>query len=214
MAQGGEDLTIRLWDVREPAAGAKHSEDGSGGCALGLRHTITGFDYHPICVDVVNDGKGTTLVTGHNGFNGTGCMITLWDLRMQKPLKAMRGHQNTVRWVLQPAAFGETAAAVLHASEKAPPTGPIIYSASDDGSIGAWAVDAPAGAERIADWRVPEGRITTLGEYTPDGGAAELVFACRNDPMGVGGGVVAASQLGGPVKGRPAPLLRRRVWGP
>ena len=67
---------------------------------LELRHTIANFEYHPICCELIDDGgMGVTLATGHNGFNNTGAMITLWDLRMHAKLKELTGHQNTVRWL-------------------------------------------------------------------------------------------------------------------
>lgn len=94
VAQGGEDLTIRLWDIRTSGSGGNNNNTAT---TLDLADTMMGFDYHPICCDVVNDGVGHTLVVGHNGFNDTGSTISFWDLRMRKLLRHCEGHSNTVR---------------------------------------------------------------------------------------------------------------------
>lgn len=90
VAQGGEDLAIRLWDVR--CGGGN-----GGGGKLDLVDTLLGFDYHPICCDIVNADGGHVLVVGHNGFNDTGSTISFWDLRMRRLLRHCEGHSNTVR---------------------------------------------------------------------------------------------------------------------
>lgn len=161
-AQGGEDLTIRLWDWR--------AHNGSG---LSLQHTIANFDYHPICMKLLNDGTGTTIVTGHNGFNGTGAMVTTWDLRMQRPLGNMTGHENTVRWVCVPDAPTRGAA------------GQQIFTASDDSTIREW---QPQQRTEAASHRVHEGRLTTLEQLTDGTLAAACrsgtVVVLRHDPKG------------------------------
>jgi len=139
IAQGGEDLAIRLWDFRV----------GGRDCGgLALAHSIENFDYHPVCMALVDDGVGTTLVTGHNGFNGTGAMVSLWDLRMRKPLKDMHGHENTVRWV----------APIAHSTRRSPDASQL-FTASDDGTIREWDV---ASHSMVAMYQVPEGRLTTF----------------------------------------------------
>ena len=57
VAQGSEDLRLRVWDVRslggQPAA------------------TLEGYVYFPLCVD----SCGPYLLTGSNGFDGVGCEV-------------------------------------------------------------------------------------------------------------------------------------------
>lgn len=123
VAQGGEDLTVRLWDIR--------ARDSNPTTSLSLKHTLANFDYHPICCTLISpnlDGTaasptGMTLFTGHNGFNGHGCMLTEWDLRMLRALRSFNGHENTVRWIQPLARKG----------------GDIdLLSASDDGTLRRW----------------------------------------------------------------------------
>ena len=69
VAQGGEDLTIRLWDLRVAPNAAT--------ATLDLGATISNFDYHPICADaILTNEDPNVLLTGHNGCNGEGSMIT------------------------------------------------------------------------------------------------------------------------------------------
>jgi WD40 repeat protein len=142
VAQGGEDLAIRLWDFRA-------SGKDCGG--LSLSNSIENFDYHPVCMALLDDGVGTTLVTGHNGFNGTGAMVSTWDLRMRKPLDSMHGHENTVRWV----------APVKNSTRASGPPSSQLFSASDDGTIREWDLSSHS---LKSTYRVPEGRLTTVVE--------------------------------------------------
>jgi WD40 repeat protein len=179
VAQGGEDLTLRLWDVRAPAA-------------MRLEHTMTNFDYHPICCDLVPDGTGVRLVTGHNGFNNTGSMITEWDLRMRRPLQYLMGHTNTVRYLT---CCGD---------------GDTLFSVSDDGTAREWrlsrgfdedAADAAHNRDACvmkADF--PEGRATAIAPLPLVPSAARTqrvdyavafrtgaVAFCRHEEHGEGG---------------------------
>jgi WD40 repeat protein len=122
VAQGGEDLTVRLFDVR--------SED-----EMTLRHTMTGFDYHPICADVSRNGN--YLYTGHNGFNGQGSMLIEWDVRMMKQQRVHTGHQFTVRALK---VLKSPAAAALGLQDQ-------VFTASDDGTAKFWGVKNPSWTE-------------------------------------------------------------------
>jgi WD40 repeat protein len=172
VAQGGEDLTIRLWDARE-ASGGRYNK-------FALQHTITGFAYHPICMAFLDDGIGTNIITGHNGFNGNGSMITTWDLRMRKATAELRGHENTVRWVTVPKQ--PTRAGMGRATQ--------VFSTGDDVTVREWDL-----AERklVNTYRLPEGRLTALVEVPVAAGQpnrprrlagatrAGIVFVCEHD---------------------------------
>jgi len=64
LLQGGEDLKVRVWDVRS-----------------GVREVavVEGYVYFPLCCDVSPCGR--YLVTGSKGFNAVGCEARVWDLR-------------------------------------------------------------------------------------------------------------------------------------
>ena len=137
VAQGGEDLAIRLWDVRT-APGRQHG-------ALVLVDTLVGFDYHPICADIVHDGVGHTLAVGHNGFNDNGSTVSFWDLRALRVLRHCAGHSNTVRRIVG-AADG------------------VVVTGSDDNTLRVWAgagATASTATSSQATTRV-ESRIAAL----------------------------------------------------
>lgn len=183
VAQGGEDLTIRLWDVRE--------RPRTIGGSLTLVHTLANFDYHPICCALMGpqaqrgevppaDGPASassaatstasTLVTGHNGFNGHGCMLTTWDLRGRRAVETLFGHENTVRWVMPVPSPPRPSTAAAPLSANPLPIGEII-SASDDGTLKRWRIGVkPTGLassmklqfDAVASAAFPEGRITCM----------------------------------------------------
>ncbi|CAM9598490.1 unnamed protein product, partial [Scytosiphon promiscuus] len=77
VAQGGEDLRLRVWDAREH----------------GLRPSmsIEGFTFFPLCLDSSKDGH--QIITSCKGFNGSGCETKLWDLRHARtPVREYTGH--------------------------------------------------------------------------------------------------------------------------
>ena len=57
--------------------------------------TFTGYVYFPLCMSISNDGN--LIMTGSKGFNGVGCEIRLWDIRMNKQYIELNGHQQDVR---------------------------------------------------------------------------------------------------------------------
>ncbi|CAM9244805.1 unnamed protein product, partial [Pylaiella littoralis] len=85
VVQGGEDLRLRVWDLREG----------------GLRPAVTveGYTFFPICLDISADCH--EVLTGCKGFNGEGCETKLWDLRhTASPLREYTGHtQDTTACV-------------------------------------------------------------------------------------------------------------------
>ncbi|CAM9381221.1 unnamed protein product, partial [Hapterophycus canaliculatus] len=86
VAQGGEDLRLRVWDAREQ----------------GLRPSLTieGYTFFPLCLDSSKDGR--QILTSCKGFNGMGCETKLWDLRnVGTPVREYTGHtQDTTACVL------------------------------------------------------------------------------------------------------------------
>jgi WD40 repeat protein len=187
VAQGGEDLMLRLWDVRANAP-------------FVATHTLGGFDYHPICCDGFGasstagtacsdeDDAATSpsvggeheLLTGHNGFNGTGCMLQLWDLRKPGIAAVWRagGHAGTIRCVR---ALPQLMAEHMQAAAALPEL-PVCASGGDDGALVLW---GRSGAV-LANVALGIGAITSV--------------ACA-DGAGAGGQVVVASRLGDVVGG-------------
>lgn len=77
VAQTGEDLRVRVWDVRDFSAAAQ---------------TLEGHVNIPHCCDVSPDGN--YLVSCSNGFDdGAGCEVKVWDRRVGKVLFEMRSHE-------------------------------------------------------------------------------------------------------------------------
>ena len=90
VAQGSEDLKLRLWDVRTLSAPAAQLE---------------GYVYFPLCCA----SSGNYLLTGSNGFEkGYGCEVRVWDRRMLTQLHCIEAHQQAVCGVafVPPAAPG------------------------------------------------------------------------------------------------------------
>jgi WD40 repeat protein len=182
VAQGGEDLTIRLWDFRS-----------SNGNSLSLSKTYGNFDYHPICV-TPHTTQDYTIFTGHNGFNGRGCMLLEWDLRIGKAVTQFSGaHTNTVRQV-------HYSTTLSGFSGK-----PVLLSTSDDESLCCWdpspnldlvgsgkSEDQEDRPRLLKQFRVPEGRVTWLCEPTGNGG--DLLLSLRT------GSVLGARFQGGSSK--------------
>ena len=81
LVQTSEDKRVRLWDTRN----------------LQLTHVYPTKHYIQTCCDVSSDGN--TIVTGSNGFNASGCEITLWDVRGKEMLCELRGHEQGVNCV-------------------------------------------------------------------------------------------------------------------
>ncbi|KAF0696887.1 Aste57867_12386 [Aphanomyces stellatus] len=75
VAQGGEDLRVRLWDARAWKAPTQ---------------TIEGYIYFPLSIACSDDGH--YLLTSSKGFNAVGCEGRVWDRRTGKQVAEMRGH--------------------------------------------------------------------------------------------------------------------------
>ncbi|GMF12589.1 unnamed protein product [Phytophthora lilii] len=122
VAQGSEDLSVKLWDPRTP-----------------LRvpaQTLRGFVYFPLSIAAYgggNENDSTYLLTSSKGFNGVGCEARVWDRRTGKQIVEFQGHQQdaTVCCVLPTAADNsiEVEAAAL-------PMLPV--TASKDGTVKVW----------------------------------------------------------------------------
>ena len=69
VAQGSEDLRLRLWDVRTLSRPAAVLENE--------------YVYFPLCCDC----SGPYVLTGSNGFNSVGCELRLWDRRTLKQVR-------------------------------------------------------------------------------------------------------------------------------
>ena len=90
VAQGSEDLKLRIWDVRALSAPAAVME---------------GYTYFPLCCA----SSGPYLLTGSNGFEkGYGCEVRVWDRRTLTQLHCIDAHQQAVCGVafVPPAAPG------------------------------------------------------------------------------------------------------------
>ena len=86
LAQGGEDLRVRLWDTRTKGALRCVGEAG-------------GYVYFPLALSV----KGTLLATASKGFNGEGCEVREWDLRKDTmPIlkRTLKGHAQDATGVV------------------------------------------------------------------------------------------------------------------
>eukprot|EP00762_Andalucia_godoyi_P000660 ANDGO_05285.mRNA.1 putative serine/threonine-protein kinase PkwA len=85
--QTAEDLCLRIWDARTYQV---TSVLGKGA-----------LQYFPTCVDVAGDGLHA--VTGHNGFDGSGCTVCEWDVRnASAPVRTLCGHLQKVTCVAFP----------------------------------------------------------------------------------------------------------------
>jgi WD40 repeat protein len=80
IAQGGEDLSVKIWDVRQAATEPVQ--------------TLGGYTYFPLDVDVSRDG--VYVLTGSKGFNSVGCTGMLWDRRAGKVVTEYKGHSQDI----------------------------------------------------------------------------------------------------------------------
>eukprot|EP00937_MAST-01D_sp_MAST-1D-sp2_P002491 g2491.t1 len=192
--QGGEDLSLRVWDWR--AAGA-----GAAGALEAQR--FSGYVYFPLCVDTAQaagGGGGTLLLTGSKGFNGAGCEVRLWDTRRTAaPVVVLSGHAQDVTACCFLGAEGRTAA-----------------TASKDGTVRLWALGGGGGGggECTAVLPLPGGAMLTAlaaTQLSARGGGAEApmrgdmcagsfdgglyVLACGSG-SGAAGGVTGAPGAG------------------
>ncbi|KAL4139302.1 hypothetical protein PRIC2_002800 [Phytophthora ramorum] len=83
VAQGSEDLSVKLWDPRTP-----------------LRvpaQTLRGFVYFPLSIAAYgsdSEEDSTYLLTSSKGFNSVGCEARVWDRRTGKQVVEFQGHQQ------------------------------------------------------------------------------------------------------------------------
>ncbi|KAL4111342.1 hypothetical protein PRIC1_003023 [Phytophthora ramorum] len=83
VAQGSEDLSVKLWDPRTP-----------------LRvpaQTLRGFVYFPLSIAAYgsdSEEDSTYLLTSSKGFNSVGCEARVWDRRTGKQVIEFQGHQQ------------------------------------------------------------------------------------------------------------------------
>ncbi|CAK4684207.1 hypothetical protein LEN26_016204 [Aphanomyces euteiches] len=77
VAQGGEDLRLRIWDCRAWKSPAQ---------------TIEGYVYFPLALDISEDG--VYLFTTSKGFNAVGCEGRVWDRRTGKQVVELTGHSQ------------------------------------------------------------------------------------------------------------------------
>jgi len=81
-AQGSEDLTMRVWDVRFITNNSTNAS-----CAL----TFGKYLYFPLDVDVSKCGH--YVASSSKGFDGSGCEGRVWDVRKPEvPVHVLDGH--------------------------------------------------------------------------------------------------------------------------
>ncbi|KAK1943594.1 WD repeat-containing protein 31 [Phytophthora citrophthora] len=80
VAQGSEDLSVKLWDPRTPLRVPAQS--------------LRGFVYFPLSIAAFGDRDNTYLLTSSKGFNGVGCEARVWDRRTGKQVLEFLGHQQ------------------------------------------------------------------------------------------------------------------------
>lgn len=116
VAQGSEDLSVKIWDERSALRAPVQRLDG--------------YVYFPLSVDVSSDGLH--VLTSSKGFNGVGGEVRVWDRRMGKQLVALDGHHQDA-----------TSCCFLSrsSSQDSQPLGDLIpVSASKDGTVKVWDV--------------------------------------------------------------------------
>lgn len=113
VAQGSEDLSIKIWDERSALRAPVQRLDG--------------YVYFPLSIDVSNDGLH--LLTSSKGFNGVGGEVRVWDRRLGRQLVALDGHQQDA-----------TSCCFLRAQDDGQSMmGDLVpVSASKDGTVKVW----------------------------------------------------------------------------
>ncbi len=69
---------------------------------------LGGYVYFPLCVST----SGHLCLTGSNGFDGAGCELRLWDVRMRAQIAQFEGHAQ----VLSPDEEGVVVVDTCHAT--------------------------------------------------------------------------------------------------
>jgi WD40 repeat protein len=136
--QAGEDLQVRILDVRASRAGQ----------ALVSTRSLAPFTYFALCIDSHVGTTGTQkVVTGTKGFEGVGCSVILWDVGTGKPIWTGAGHQQDVVGC----AFVNSGAAIVSVSKDG---GVRLWNTStgaclDDGLVGTGYSDQAVGLSRM-----------------------------------------------------------------
>lgn len=78
LVQTGEDKHVRIYETRN----------------LLVTHTFPKKQYIQMCCDVSKDGN--YCLTCSNGFGGSGCEATLYDLRMKAIVHEFKGHREAI----------------------------------------------------------------------------------------------------------------------
>jgi len=119
-AQSSEDKTVRLWDTQ----------------SLRVAVTTAPKQYIQTCCDVTGPNDRLCL-SASNGFSGSGCEASLWDLRMTaRPLREFTGHIETV-----------TGCCFVPFSSRF-----IAATCSNDGTVRLWGCDS---GENLATVSIP-----------------------------------------------------------
>lgn len=152
VAQGSEDLKLRVWDVRTMSAPAL---------------SLEGYVYFPLCCDA----SGPYVLTGSNGFDKVGCELRLWDRRSQKQVHEMGGHEQAVTGValLGSGGGGGAADAAAAAGDGAHGTTLTAVSGCKDGTLATW--DALSGTQ-LATMKLADGVTSVAAALAADRGAS------------------------------------------
>ncbi|KAG1693235.1 hypothetical protein DVH05_023700 [Phytophthora capsici] len=118
VAQGSEDLSVKLWDPRTPLRVPAQS--------------LRGFVYFPLSIAAYGDGDNTYLLTSSKGFNGVGCEARVWDRRTGKQVLEFLGHQQDTT----ACCFVPRSADNSEMESEALPMIPV--TASKDGTVKVW----------------------------------------------------------------------------
>ena len=90
VAQGSEDLKVRLWDLRAAAS-------SGAGAVLSVGRQLAGYVYFPLHVDVHPNGRH--LLTSSRGVGGLGAEARVWDVRMpSEPVSASGADVASSAW--------------------------------------------------------------------------------------------------------------------
>jgi len=124
--QSSEDLTLRVWDAR-------------------LRQVVQSYNDGPsfaLCCDASADGS--TIITAHNGFEGEGCELKVWDARMAgRKLAEVQAAFQAVRaacFIKVGRRKGNGSNASSTSSSSSSPL--LAATASKDGTLKLWDINA------------------------------------------------------------------------
>lgn len=137
LLQGSEDKMLRIWDA----------------ATLGVVHTFPRGQYFHTCCDAAEDGK--TLLTGSNGFNGSGCLVAVWDRRkLDSPVERRPGHlQGLAACAFIPGgASGGGGARGLRYCTSATDGTVKLWRVREDAAEAAVDLQAPGAAQAMAVW--------------------------------------------------------------